>query len=217
MGKLLTVKQARAFDKFAQEKLGIPALILMENAGRGVAEESARMVGGSKGYAGGLVVSIVCGTGNNGGDGFVAARHLINAGAKVKVYVVGLKAKLKNDPKLNLNILLKMKQKVKWVKSGKDLIGLNRATLLIDALFGIGLNSPVTGLYRQVIAALNNARVPIVSVDVPSGLDAETGKILGLAVRAKKTVTFVAPKKGCFLADGPRQCGRIIVKDIGVR
>jgi NAD(P)H-hydrate epimerase len=138
-----------------------------------------------------MFVSVVCGTGNNGGDGFVAVRHLINAGVKVKVFVVGPKAKLKNDPKVNLNILQKMGQRVKWVKAAKDLRGINKSALIIDALFGIGLNQPV------------------------SGLNADTGEIMGAAVEAKTTVTFVAPKKGFFKRSGPRCCGKIVVRDIG--
>jgi hydroxyethylthiazole kinase-like uncharacterized protein yjeF len=207
MKNALSVRQAQAFDHYAQEKLGIPALVLMENAGRTVAAE----------VMAGKNVAVVCGMGNNGGDGFVAARHLLNAGAKVNVYIVGSKAKLKNDPKINLNILFKMGMKVKWVRSVKDLNELKRSSLIIDALFGIGLNSPVTGLYREVIDQMNRSKVTIISVDVPSGLDADTGKVLGVAVRAKKTVTFVAPKKGFFKADGPRYCGKIIVKDIGIK
>lgn len=212
MKRSLSVRQAQAFDKYAQEKLGIPSIILMENAGRGVADEAIRVVG----LLGGSVVTVICGTGNNGGDGFVAARHLLNAGLKVMVYIVGSKDKLKNDPKTNLNILLKMGKKVEWVKSVKELNGIKRADLIIDALFGIGLNSPVTGLYRDAIEMMNNSNVPILSVDVPSGLDADSGKVLGAAVRAKRTVTFVAPKRGFFKADGPRCCGKIIVRDIGV-
>jgi len=207
----ISVRQAQAFDKYAQEKLGIPSIVLMENAGRSVAEEANKVVG----WLGGLVVSVVCGTGNNGGDGFVAARHLLNAGAKVKVYVIGSPAKLKNDPRINLKILQKMGQRVKWVRSVKELAGVKKSSLIIDALFGIGLNSPVSGLYYEAIDFLNRSGVPIVAVDVPSGLDADSGKVLGIAVRARQTVTFVAAKKGFFKNDGPCCCGKIIVKDIG--
>jgi len=207
----ISVRQAQAFDKYAQEKLGIPSIILMENAGRGVAEEAVKMIR-DKGYGIRGTVAVVCGAGNNGGDGFVAARHLINAGIKVKVFVTGPKSKLKKDPKTNLNILLKMGQGIKWVRSAKDLIGIKNYELIIDAIFGIGLNSQVKGLYLDAINVLNNSRVPILSVDVPSGLNADNGKVLGAAVRAKRTVTFVAPKKGM----GPKYCGKIVVRDIGI-
>ncbi|MDD4178935.1 MAG: NAD(P)H-hydrate epimerase [Candidatus Margulisbacteria bacterium] len=212
MKRALTVRQAQAFDEFAQEKLGIPSIVLMENAGRGVAE----VVSNAIRVTSNAYVVVVCGTGNNGGDGFVAARHLLNAGVKVKVFVIGTKTKLKNDPKTNLNILLKIGQKIKWVKTVKDLQGIERSSLIIDAIFGIGLNSPVRGIYFDAINKLNNSGVPIVAVDVPSGLDANTGKVLGAAVRAKVTVTFVAAKKGFFRTAGLKHCGKIIVRDIGV-
>ena len=220
MGYPISVRQAQAFDKYAQTKLGIPSIVLMENAGRGVAEEAIRVVGTStssvESLLGGSVVGIVCGVGNNGGDGFVAARHLLNAGIKVHLFVIGSKAKLKNDPKTNLDILLKMGQKVKWVRSVRDLKGIKLSDLIIDALFGIGLNSAVSGIYLNAINILNNSGIPIISVDVPSGLDADNGKVLGAAVRTKRTVTFVAPKKGFFMAEGPAHCGKIIVRDIGI-
>jgi NAD(P)H-hydrate epimerase len=151
-------------------------------------------------------VAVVCGTGNNGGDGLVAARHLINVGYKVKVFVIGSKSKLKKDPKINLNILLKMGQGVVWIKSVKDLKGIEKCGLIIDALFGIGLNSPVKGLYLDAINAMNKSGIPILSVDVPSGFN------MGTAVRPRRTVTFVAVKKGMTRAN----CGKIVVKDIGV-
>jgi len=207
----ISTRQAQAFDRYAQDKLGIPSIILMENAGRSVAEEAIKM--GTKGLG---FVAVVCGTGNNGGDGFVAARHLLNTGIKVNVFIIGSRSKLKNDPKINLNILLKMGQRVKWVRSVKDLKGIKRSDLIIDALFGIGLNSSVSGIYFDAINILNNSGIPILSVDVPSGLDADNGKVLGAAVRAKRTVTFIAPKKGFFRTDGPAHCGKIIVRDIGI-
>jgi NAD(P)H-hydrate epimerase len=209
IGNSISVRQAQAFDNYAQDKLGIPSIILMENAGRGVAEAAIGMAKGN--------VAVICGTGNNGGDGFAAARHLINAGVRTKVFVIGSKTKLKNDPKTNLNILLKMGQRVKWVRSVKDLKGINRSDIIIDALFGIGLNSPVKGIYLDVISFLNRSGIPILSVDVPSGLDADSGKVLGAAVRAKRTVTFVAPKRGFFMAEGPAHCGKIMVRDIGIK
>lgn len=206
----ISVAQAQAFDQFAQEKLGIPSIILMENAGRGVAEEALKMLRSKK------KVAIICGVGNNGGDGLVAARHLLNAGINVKVYLVGKPSKLKPDPKINLKILINMKQKIIKVNSLKDLKGLNRADLIIDAIFGIGLKSTVRQPYSDVIDFLNQGKKPILAVDLPSGLDADTGKVLGVAVRAKETVTFIAFKKGFYRGKGPVYCGKIVVRDIGV-
>lgn len=196
---MLTVKQARAFDKFAQEKLGIPSIVLMENAGRSAAEVALKMLGKKK------KVVVVCGVGNNGGDGFVAARHLINAGVNVQVFVVGKISKLKPDPKTNYNILKKI-----GIKFTKKIDG----DLIIDALFGIGLRSEIREPYASIIELMNKSGRPILAVDVPSGLDADTGKVLGIAVKAKKTVTFVASKKGFVKAR--KYCGKIVVRDIGI-
>jgi NAD(P)H-hydrate epimerase len=206
----ITVAEAQAFDQLAEERLGIPSLILMENAGRSVAEEALKMLHGKKKAA------IICGAGNNGGDGFVAARHLLNAGIDIKVYLVGESSKLKAGPKINLNILMKMKQKVVKLRALRDLNGINNFDLVIDAIFGIGLKSEVRSPSSEVINLLNRSGKPILAVDVPSGLDADTGKVLGAAIKARKTVTFVAPKRGFSRNCGPRYCGKVIIRDIGI-
>lgn len=221
MGKI-TVSQAQKFDQDAQETLGVPSLILMENAGRSVAEVALKMIGKNK------KVVIVCGVGNNGGDGFVAARHLINAGKKVAIYIVGDLGKLKNDPKINLSILRKMNLRVPRLKASVPFVNaegtenfilrfpglLSKVDLIIDAVFGIGIRSQVRSREARVIEAMNKSGKPILAVDVPSGLNADTGQPLGIAVKAKKTVTFVASKKG--FAKAKRYCGKIVVRDIGI-
>jgi NAD(P)H-hydrate epimerase len=213
--RTISVAQAQRFDRLAQEKYGIPSLILMENAGRSVAEEALRMLRGRKRAA------IVCGAGNNGGDGLVAARHLLNAGVKVEVYLIAEAAKLKPDPRLNLSILKKMKCNIiksegaeKFILRFPSLI--KKCDLMVDAVFGIGLRSNVRSPMSEVIDIMNKSKKPILSVDVPSGLDADTGKALGIAIKARKTVTFVASKKGFLKGDGPKYCGKIIIKDIGI-
>ncbi len=204
----ISVFQAQAFDRFAQEKLGIPSIILMENAGRSVAEEALKMLRSGK------KVVVLCGVGNNGGDGLVAARHLVNAGVKVKVYIVGKISRLKADPKTNLNILRKMGMRIK--RDVEGLRGMMREGegIIIDALFGIGLKSDVREPYASVVDLMNRSGKPILSVDVPSGLDADTGKVLGVAVKAKRTVTFVASKKG--FSKARKYCGKLVVRDIGI-
>jgi NAD(P)H-hydrate epimerase len=206
----ISISEAQAFDLFAQKKLGIPSLILMENAGRGVAEEARRMLRGKK------RVGVVCGTGNNGGDGLVAARHLLNAGLKVKVFILGQPSKIKADPKINLNILKNMGQKIVWVKQTSDLRAIEKTDLIIDAIFGIGLREEVKPPFVVRINHLNQIKVKLLAVDVPSGLHADTGKILGAAVRAQRTITFIAAKKGFYRGAGRAYCGKIVVKDIGV-
>lgn len=214
--KKISVAQAQAFDRDAQNILGIPSLILMENAGRYVAQEAGKK----------KRVAIVCGMGNNGGDGLVAARHLLNAGVKIDLYMVGELAKLKTDPRTNFNILITMGQEVMGISGPEHLTSVSKADLIIDAIFGIGLKSAashrsasargVRGQYAEIIEFLNQSKKPILAVDVPSGLDADTGKVLGVAVKAKKTVTFVAAKNGFFKAAGPKHCGKIVVRDIGI-
>lgn len=206
----ISVSQAQAFDRHAQEKLGIPSFILMENAGRGVAEEAAVMLGKKK------RVAVVCGVGNNGGDGLVAARHLLNSGKQVSIYIIGKRSKLKADPRTNFTVLSRMKARIRWVRSLHDLKGIGNSDLIIDAIFGIGLSSEVRKPYSEIIDLLNRSRKPILAVDVPSGLDADTGKVMGTAVKARRTVTFVALKKGFSRADGPKHCGKVMVRDIGI-
>ena len=201
---IISAAEAQAFDRFAQEKLGIPSLILMENAGRSVAEEALKMLRGRKN------VAVVCGSGNNGGDGLVAARHLLNAGVKVRVCFLGDASKLKTDPQINFNILRQMKQRI-----GRSLSKMRKVDLIIDAVFGIGLVKEVREPFLGVIKRLNRLGIPILSVDVPSGLNADTGEVLGAAAKAKITITFVAPKPGFYKAEGPKYCGKIIVRNIG--
>lgn len=203
--RAISVAQAQAFDRFAQEKMGVPSLILMENAGRSIAEEALKMLRGRK------KAMVVCGSGNNGGDGLVAARHLLNAGKKVKICLLGGASKLKKDPQINLNILRQMNQRI-----DRCLRGIEKSDIIIDAVFGIGLSSEIREPYLNVIKIMRQLKVPILSVDVPSGLNADTGEVMGAAVRAKATVTFVAPKKGFYKADGPKHCGRIIARNIGI-
>ncbi|MFC1637445.1 NAD(P)H-hydrate epimerase [Candidatus Margulisiibacteriota bacterium] len=128
--------------------------------------------------------------------------------------MVGKFPKLKSDPKANLNILKKMGQKIVQVRSVKDLKGIKGSDLIIDAIFGIGLISNVREPYASIIDYLNRSKKPILAVDVPSGLNADTGEVFGIAVKAKRTVTFVASKKGFSKAS--RYCGRIVVRDIGI-
>ncbi len=196
-----TSEQAKDFDRFAQEELKIPSIILMENAGRNVAKVARQMTKGS--------VLVVCGKGNNGGDGLVAARHLINADYQVKVMLVASgKGQGARNHQVNLEILKKMKATFVDEICETDLI--------IDAIFGIGLSSDVKEPYKSVIEKINSSGKPVLSVDVPSGLDATTGKILGCAISATKTVTFVAAKIGFYKNDGPSVCGEIVVEDIGI-
>jgi NAD(P)H-hydrate epimerase len=203
-------------DRKSIQEYGIPGLILMENAGIAVARQAELMVG-RRGR-----VCIVCGKGNNGGDGFVVARHLHNHGLRVSVFTIGPLSEIEKrpDPGTNLRPLLRMRIRIVEVLGTPQLRGLSaamqKAGLVVDALFGTGLMREVTGLERQVIQLMNSSGRPILAIDVPSGLDVNTGIPLGIAVQAKVTVTMGLPKIGFRRRGARRYTGRIIVADISM-
>ena len=202
-------------DRIAIERYGIPSLILMENAGRGIAELAARML--KKRLRKVLVVS---GKGNNGGDGFVAARHLANQGFPVKVILLAHPKDLKADPEINFNILRKMKIPIVVVTSPRKLRGAKRVIeecdLIVDAIFGVGLKRSVSGLFYDVIFQLNASKKQILAVDIPSGLDGDSGKVLGIAVRARATGTLGVLKRGLCRGEGRKLAGKVTVLDISI-
>lgn len=212
--RYVTPETMRKLDKFAIEAIGIPGIALMENAGRAVFEAAYKALAGKN-----LPALIFCGRGNNGGDGFVVARHLINNGIEIAVYVVGALSKMKGDAAVNLRILRKMGIPINKV-SQKMLpqlrVRMKDCGLIIDALLGTGLSGEVTGLYREVIALINEAGCPVLSVDIPSGLDGTTGQPLGIAVVANTTVTFQLPKKGFENPRARNFTGELKVVDIGI-
>ncbi len=202
----------RRLDQSATLDYAIPSLLLMENAGRSVADVISREYKPCE-------VLIFIGKGNNGGDGLVVARHLSNHGFLVQVALLEDPAQLKSDSLLNFSIMGKMN--IPWVLmpavSEKRIFELCQAAeLVVDAIFGIGIHSPVRGIFDAAICAINKSRKPVVSIDIPSGLDADTGKIHGVAVKAKKTVTLGLPKRGLYEGEGPRYAGEIEVADIGI-
>ena len=209
-----TVRQVQALDRRAIERYGVPSLALMENAGRAVAAEALRLLKSVSSPR----VAVVCGLGNNGGDGFVAARHLSNAGVEVSLFVVGEVGRLKNDAAVYYRVLKNCGY------GGKEIRGvtagfrrnIQSADLIVDAIFGVGLNRTVGGGYAQVIAALNEARPRVLAVDIPSGLDGTTGAVYGACVRAWETVTFCVLKKAFLNKATAPWTGRVIVADIGI-
>ena len=218
MENALTHEEMRELDRKAIVEYKIPGIILMENAGRNVAEEVLKMIGDLQQTK----VAILCGKGNNGGDGFVVARHLHNHYIPVDVFLVAkISDILKDgDAGTNLQILLNMKIPIKELLDITDvnniLKDLYSYNILIDALFGTGLSGEVREPFKTLINCINNLNKSIVSVDIPSGLDCNTGKILGAAVKATKTVTFAVSKKGFYLAEGPNYAGEVIVTDISI-
>ena len=218
MEKTLTREEMLELDRKAIEEYKIPGIVLMENAGRNVAEEILKMLDDPQQAK----VAILCGKGNNGGDGFVIARHLHNNGISVDVFLVARVSDIlkDGDTGTNLQILLNMKIPVKEILDiqgvNNILKELNDCNILVDALFGTGLSGDVREPFRTLINGVNNLNKPIVSVDIPSGLDCNTGKILGTAIKATKTVTFAVAKKGFYLGDGPSLTGKILVSNISI-
>jgi hydroxyethylthiazole kinase-like uncharacterized protein yjeF len=202
MIELLTNAQMAEADRLAIAG-GIAGMTLMENAGRAVADAAA-----ARGPAGGRVV-VVAGPGNNGGDGFVAARLLAARGFPVRVVLVGDAARLKGDA-------AEAARRFGGTVTPASARALDGAGIVIDALFGAGLDRAVSGVAREMIAAMNACGAPIVAVDLPSGINGSTGAVMGLAVEAAETVTFFRRKPGHVLLPGRLHCGRIHVADIGI-
>ncbi len=219
--KIISREEMKALDQKTMSLYGIPGIILMENAGCAVAEATIELL--KQEYPGEDVllkhVLIVAGGGNNGGDGFVAARHLHNQGVNVKVLLVGELAQLKGDALVNWGIITSMNLKayqVSCVSPEQVQALLNGCDCIIDAIFGIGLDKEVTGMTKRFIAQINDRGVPIIAVDVPSGLNADTGEAHGIAIRAHTTVTMGALKSGLVTESAKAYVGKIIVADISI-
>ena len=214
--KYITSQQMKEIDRRAIEEFSIPSLILMENAGSGAACAAVDMLKDS----GNKKVICVCGRGNNGGDGFVSARHLINKGIDTEIFLIAEPLKLKGDAKINFEILRKMKARIRILKTDKDFDffkeRLKGAQLIIDAIFGIGLSGEIKEPYSRVIRAMNESKKAILAIDAPSGLDTNTGNILGICTKAKKTVTFGLPKIGFTKNHGPSIAGEVITVAISI-
>jgi NAD(P)H-hydrate epimerase len=216
---VMTREQVRAFDSWAINELGIPGVVLMENAGRSCAE----LIKDKLTETDRPKICIFCGTGNNGGDGYVIARHLINSGFEVVVVICGDRSKVKGDAKINLDILEGLGQPIEILHLDEDDIEAKvkafavEADMLVDGIFGTGLSGNLRERHKQLIENINAAGITTLAVDIPSGLDCDTGCCLGAAVKAAYTVTFVAVKKGFTFVDRSRQyTGEVFVASIGV-
>ena len=204
---ILTANQSRKIDNITINKYGIPGMILMERAGRAVAEEvllvaKKRHIANAR-----LKVAVFCGKGKNGGDGLVCARYLLSAGLDVQVHLLFSKNKLKGDAFYNMLALKKFNPLKKSF----------RADIIIDAIFGTGFHGRPSHVHESVIKSINSSAAYTIAVDVPSGLDATTGIAQGAAVIADKTVTMGFAKTGFYRNNGPSHCGEIKVADIGLR
>jgi ADP-dependent NAD(P)H-hydrate dehydratase / NAD(P)H-hydrate epimerase len=227
MTYVLTAEQMRAVDRAATEDFGVPTLLLMENAGRGVADVVVAEVAGRKAGGGpidGVRVRVVCGAGSNGGDGLVIARHLALAGAEVRVLLAAPRAKVAagGDAAVMLRALealgsVTVVDGAAWDGAVAHRWGaaLADAQVVVDALFGTGLRADVTGVAAAAIAAMNGAPGIKLAVDIPSGIEADSGRTRGVAFRADLTATIGARKLG-FTLDPEVPAGRIAVVSLGV-
>src|SRR5258705_11885686 len=214
--RILNAAQNGEADRFTIEEIGIPSLVLMENAGRQVvaaieAAYEARLNGR---------VAVLCGRGNNGGDGFVVARTLLQRGIDAAVFVIGALAEVRGDAKENLEILGRLGVTVVEIADEQSwelhFSEISQCTLIVDAIFGTGLKSALRGMMETVVADVNAASIPIVSIDLPSGLSGDTPHVIGDCIDASMTVTLAAPKLPLVLPPGEEHAGDVVIADIGI-
>jgi len=205
----------RKIDTLATEKFGIPSLILMENAGRSIADEAKKMLKSKS-----SLILILCGYGNNGGDGFVAARHLFNRGYNVEIILIGKNKKMSEDTNINFQIARKIKIKIKKIIRTKDFNSvfkaMRKSQLLIDAIFGIGIKGELSGFYCRLIEKINSLQLPVLSIDIPSGLDADRGIAIPVSIKATKTVTMGFVKEGFLANSAKKYLGKVVIADISL-
>lgn len=214
--RVLNSRQMRDADRRTIEEIGIPSIVLMENAGRQVV---AAMESTFESLSA-MRVAVLCGRGNNGGDGFVAARTLAERGIDVSVYLFGESAGMKGDARLNLDVLrnlgfdvIEIADASAWELHGSAVL---EAEVIIDALVGTGFAPPLAGLLESVAADINGAPVPVVAIDLPSGLSADDHRIPGPVVEASMTVTLGAAKLPLVLPPGESVAGTLVIADIGI-
>lgn len=201
MKQILTGKQMKAVDADTINNIGIPGIVLMERAALSVA--SLMMENESKDKS----VLVVCGTGNNGADGLALCRMLHLKGYDTCICVLGNIENATEDFKTQYHIIFNLGIKITSELTPCDII--------VDALFGVGLSREITGAYKEMISQINQAKAKVYAVDIPSGIDADTGRVCGIAVKADYTVTFGYHKVGTVLYPGADYCGKVIVADIG--
>lgn len=212
--RAVSARQAREADRRALEEFGLPGLVLMEHAARGLAQLVVALLGASR-----APVAVVCGPGQNGGDGLGCARFLHSFGVEVRVARLGSKPP-KGDAAIQARALAR-ELELTPLESEDDVVRWCRprlagASVVVDALFGIGLDRDLDAPAQRAVEALCSAGRPTVSVDVPSGLDADTGEPRPIAVRADVTAAMGMPKIGCTTPSGARLSGRIVEIDIGL-
>ncbi len=211
---IVTPREMAKLDRITINEVGIPGIVLMENAGRGAFDFFLKILPDLLERR----IGVVCGSGNNGGDGFVIARLCHQNGADVRVFCAKDPKQLTGDAKTNFEIISNLNVPIyTFEDNGPDFWeNLRECTVIIDAIFGTGLSREVTGLFEKLINEINKMNVPVLSVDIPSGIDGSTGKVLGVAVQALATATFGLPKIGHYVWPGSRHTGTLEVIDIGI-
>ena len=204
--KAITAEQMRHYDSYTINTIGIPSLVLMERAALAVRDEVLNAFPLNL-----QNIVVVAGSGNNGGDGLDVARLLHIAGVKVTILIVGNPDHASNEHQVQDRICQYYK-----IPQTSDLNVLKEASLIVDALFGIGIDRPVEGNYATAIEAINNSDAVVVAVDMPSGINTDTGEVMGVAVNATATVTFAVNKVGLTKSAGKKHAGRVVVaSDMG--
>jgi len=213
----VTAAEIREMDRVAIEEFGLPGIVLMENAGAGAAALLLDLLPPARRRA-----AVLAGRGNNGGDAFVVARHLLNRGIAVDCFFTGDLDGVdpRSDAGVNLRVLLRMGLPIREIRGPEEVSSagpsIAAAGAVVDGLLGTGAQGEVREPAASLIDIANRAGPPILALDLPSGLEADTGRILGRCIRASRTATFALPKKGFFLDRGPAMCGEIRVVDIGM-
>ena len=211
--RYVTAQQMKEIDRYTIEKCGVPALVLMENAGRAVAEEVMKTIKTG-------TVGIFAGYGNNGGDGLVTARYLKERGYDVLVFLVGKSRVFSPGTEENHRKILRLgviPQKIATIDEIEENLNKFAPDLIVDAIFGIGIRGHLDEFYVKLINRINSLGVPVVAIDLPSGLDADTGEPCGSdAIKANVTVTFGYPKSGFKNPGAKYYTGEVIVADIGL-
>jgi NAD(P)H-hydrate epimerase len=214
--RVLNAAQMREADRRTIEDVGIPSLVLMENAGR-------QVVAAIEAIHPDLAerqVAVLCGRGSNGGDGFVVARTLLQRGIDASVFVIGDVAAIRGDARVNLDILGRLGVTVVEIADSQawelHFSEISDCTLIVDAIFGTGLNAPLSGLMETVVADVNGSGIPVVAIDLPSGLSADSHELVGDSIEAGVTVTLAAPKLSLVLPPAEMRAGDIVIADIGI-
>ncbi|HFQ80133.1 MAG TPA: NAD(P)H-hydrate dehydratase [Desulfobacterales bacterium] len=212
--KLAAAEVMRRLDAAAINDYGIPGIVLMENAGRSTVD----IIQAHYGPLNGKKITVVTGPGNNGGDGLVIARYLHQLGAVPRVFMLVPAAKMTGDAALNLSIVRKLPIELRQVADDLSELkaALRESKLVVDAIFGTGLRREVGGRFAAVIGLLNNSRLPVTAVDIPSGLNSDNGQVMGAGIKAALTVTYGLAKPGQIIYPGADLIGRLEVVDIGI-